>query len=121
LAIVALLALSTIAPAPIQDFKVDFYAEYTSPAGDRILDIVYIVKNGSIATCQGTYSYPPSSEQELAGDYQSNIEPCRLDKLLNHEYNVPLMLFTSVFRGQKMSGEFDDGEAMYRYRILVDK
>ena len=105
---------------PTQNFKVDYYAEYSSSAGDRMLSITYSVREGVIVSCEGTYSFPPSSEQMSAGMFENNVEQCNIQKLENNEYNVPLELITSISEDQKRSDEVRDGSSMYKYQIRVE-
>lgn len=105
---------------PIKNFKVDYYASYSSGGGDRILNIAYFVRNGIIISCEGTYSFPSSSEQRDLGIYENNVEQCSVQKLKNKEYNAHLELITSVSENQKMSDEVRDGPSIYRYQIIVE-
>lgn len=106
-------------PQPTKNFKVDYHAEYSSSGGDRFLDIVYTVRDGVVVSCEGTYSFPPSSDQRGAGINKNNTEQVDIQKLLNRDYNVPIVLFTSVAKNQKMGDEVNDGNSMYRYRIIL--
>ena len=102
-----------------QNFTVDYYATYSSSGGDRILNISYAIENGAVSSCQGTYSSPPSQEQENKGIFNNNIEKCDIQKLKNKEYNVPLVIITNISKNQKMSEEFTDGLSFYRYKIIL--
>lgn len=106
-------------PQPTKNFKVDYHAEYSSSGGDRFLDIVYTVRDGVVVSCEGTYSFPPSSGQRGAGINKNNIEQVDVQKLKNGNYNVPIVLITSIAKNQKMSDEVNDGSSMYRYRIIL--
>ena len=70
-------------------FGVKYYAKHSSSGGDRILDIIYTVTDGEIRSCEGTYSYPLSSEQREEGNFDNNMESCDVNKLRAKEYNVP--------------------------------
>ncbi len=106
---------------PSQNFKVDYYATYSSGGGDRILNITYFVEKGTITSCDGTYSFPPSQSQQDAGIFENNVEPCDVQKLTNPgSYNVPVTLITSVSPYQKTYDEVTDGPSFYRYRITIE-
>ena len=83
------------------------------------MDIIYTVRNGVIVSCEGTYSFPPTSEQRGAGIFKNNVEQCSIQKLKNREYNVPLELMTSISKNHKMSDGVNDGNSSYRYRIIL--
>jgi hypothetical protein len=104
---------------PIKDFKVEFHGQYSSSGGDRILDVVYTVRNGVVVSCTGTYSYPPSQDQLNAGIGKNNVALVDLLKLKNRDYNAPIVLISAIKKGQKVSDEVDDGRSSYRYRIIL--
>jgi len=94
-------------------FSVKYYATLTSSGGDRILDIIYTVTDSKITSCEGTYSYPPSSDQRADGNYDNNIESCDVNKL--DEYNVPHN-FPTV--STVKTGSESDGQSRYEWEIL---
>ncbi len=101
------------------NFNVEYYAKNSSSGGDRILDIVYIVKNGIISSCTGSYLYPLSTMQRESGKTGDNVEQCDLNKLLRKEYNVPLELITT-YNNQKITDTVQDGPSLYKYRIYSE-
>ncbi len=95
-------------------FNVAYYGKYTSSAGDRILNITYMVTDGAIVSCTGTYSYP--APQERYG--QTDTEPCNVTRLNNHEYNVPLELITTMPSGAPREGSSQYGPRRYSWSIV---
>ncbi len=99
------------------NFKVKYYATNVSSGGGRILDITYVVFWGSIYSCSGTYSYPPSMDQRHEGNWNNNIEKCDVEKLKNGKYNAPVKLI-HFLNPIKMIGEHTVGPRMYKYKIV---
>ena len=118
--ILIIVLFNIIGCAQNQNFDVEYYAEYSSSGGDRILNITYYVREGVIVNCKGTYSFPPSSEQQSSGIFENNVEKCNLLKLIKKEYNAPTALITSFQKNQKNSDEIIDGDSRYRYKIVFD-
>ncbi len=99
------------------NFKVKYYATNVSSGGGRILDITYVVFWGSIYSCNGTYSYPPSMDQRHEGNWNNNIEKCDVEKLKEGNYNAPIKLI-HFLNPLKMRGEHREGPTMYKYKIV---
>lgn len=95
--------------------EVEYYATYSSSAGNRILDINYTLVDDKIVKCSGTYTYPSSMEQRLEGYYGNNVENCSLDRLNSRNYNVPLKLVMEY--PSRFQDEYVDGPSMYMYNV----
>ncbi len=99
---------------PARNLRVYYYAKYSSSAGDRVLDITYVVRDGRVVSCTGYYSAHMT-------DYNIT-EECDVGKLLlPGGYNVPVRIITSVLPGEKLEGEVFEGSGYYRYRIVVEE
>ncbi|GEM_PF-4017872 len=108
-------AVQPPAPKPqlINSFKVNYYGHYVSSSGDRILSVIYTVKDGQIVDCNGTYSYPAS--QERFG--QTDSEPCNITKLVSKGYNAPVELITSILSNDSRNGSYKYGPEDYYWSI----
>ncbi|MCL5730355.1 MAG: hypothetical protein M1165_02200 [Candidatus Pacearchaeota archaeon] len=106
----------------IDNFMVDYHAEYSSGGGTRILDITYKVVNGSIVSCNGTYTFP-GTINSTSFERLPETEPCDVQRLLANDsssYNVPHEFVTSISEGQSLSKEVTDGGSMYSYKIILE-
>jgi len=95
---------------PIKNFNVNYYSRYSSSSGDRILNINYLVENGEIISCTGTYQFNGTPNV---------IEQCDVNKLNNNEYNVFVPNeYPKIAYRYTLSKEETDGPKMYSYRII---
>jgi len=95
-----------------KNFDVVYYSKYSSSGGDRILDITYSVRDGSITSCTGNYFF--------SGTDGDKTESCDLTKLKNQESPfIVQKLITEYSKGEKMSDEVIDGPSTYRWQIIL--
>ncbi|MEX0920391.1 MAG: hypothetical protein WDZ69_02300 [Candidatus Pacearchaeota archaeon] len=96
----------------IKDFDVVYYSEHSSSGGDRILNITYSVRDGTITSCEGSYFF--------SGTDGDRTEPCDLTKLKNQESPFVVQnLITEYSKGEKMSDEVIDGPSRYSWQIIL--
>ena len=102
-------------------FTVDYYSKYASSGGDRILDISYRVESGEIVWCEGTYSYPPSQEQQDQGIYTNNVEQCDVERLKSKNYNAPVKLITEITGGRDLKMPLtQEGPGSYSWEVVFE-
>ncbi|MGM5480725.1 MAG: hypothetical protein ACQESC_04680 [Nanobdellota archaeon] len=90
-------------------FQVDYYAQHSSSAGTRMLNITYTVQDEEIIGCEGNYT--------TAMTDGTNTTTCDLQRLQTGDYNVPLELITQ-YPFNQLQDEVYDGPSMYRWNII---
>ncbi len=122
--LIVFLLMGCVNPAPIQEplevkdsFRVHLVWSSSTSSGDRHLSVIYTVKNGVITSCEGQYSYPPSSEDRLKGNWSNGVRPCTVEDVINRRYGAPVF----VTRPENTSGEWSSPPYYSRWKILEEQ
>lgn len=95
----------------IKNFDFVYYFRSSSSGGDKVYNITYSVRNGTITSCKGNYSY--------FGTRETKTESCTVTKLKN---NLSPFHFgkikTEYSKGEKMNEEVIDPPLKYRWQII---
>lgn len=100
-------------------FIVDYLSIFSSSAGDRVINISYVVVDGVLVSCDGYYQGPgPHQVDSVSGErMQGDKVPCDVDLLRNSSSPFGVEVFTSLPSQHHVVS--DDGRSYVEYRVSV--
>ncbi len=94
----------------INSFSAIYNSSFISERNSRYLNIVYVVEDSDIISCEGTYT--------TESDEGMETQDCILGKLITEDYDLPVELITSYEENSELIVDWTEGKAAYTLEIL---